>query len=259
MLTGYFLSFIILLALYSGFLLVIPATKCPFFQLLPLVLFLAAYIIAIPIRVFLIRSVARKATSQSAQEYKPLILNQSEEEIPLRLCRLPGVAAGIVISDLGYLCLSWLRLTILKRTGYPSIFPETIGASLLINTVTGLLVTPLAVVVVRLALQEYGSAEASTDSACGNIPDIVLPNFEAVDPPPRYEETEGIENGLAEDVITLREGLEPYKGLVDCARSIVREEGLGTLWRGWGILTGLFFVKDMLMAMVDVPKILGRM
>src|ERR1700754_1779448 len=229
MLTGYFLSFIILLALYKSFLLMIPATKCPFFQILPLVLFLAAYVIIIPIRIFLIRSVARKPTSHSAQAYNSLISNQSEGEIPLRLCLLPGVTAGIVISDLGYLCLSWLRLTILRRTGYPYLFPETIGASLLINTVIGLLITPLAVVIVRLSLQEYRSTEASTDSPPGSAPEMVLPNLEVVDPPPRYEEAEDTGDGVTDDVITLREGYEPYKGLMDCVRSIVREEGFGTL------------------------------
>lgn len=45
-------------------------------------------------------------------------------------------------------------------------------------------------------------------------------------------------NGLAycgdgEDVISLRPVTEPYLGMVDCARKVVREEGTASLFRGW--------------------------
>lgn len=36
-----------------------------------------------------------------------------------------------------------------------------------------------------------------------------------------------------EDVIQLRTGRAPYKGVMDCAMKIKEEEGLGALYKGW--------------------------
>lgn len=80
-----------------------------------------------------------------------------------------------------------------------------------------------------------------------NLP-VPTPPVPAPSAPPPYSPTSSYAShtpltyaGLSEDVISLRTGQEPYTGLVDCVRSIRREEGLGTLWRGWGVVWAVYF------------------
>jgi hypothetical protein len=78
--------------------------------------------------------------------------------------------------------------------------------------------TPLEVIATRLAIQrnhasrEYNSVSQEVE---GDAEDVA-----------EYSGTE-------EDVIGLRQENDPYSGLVDCAKSIIVEEGWTTLYRAW--------------------------
>ncbi|EUC61592.1 carrier protein [Rhizoctonia solani AG-3 Rhs1AP] len=84
---------------------------------------------------------------------------------------------------------------------------------------------PLEVFATRLSIQRNQSkVHPTTDNT--------------VEPPVEYI-------GEEEDVITLRSEEDPYTGLVDCAQRMVREEGVGSVFRAWwltmiGVTLGAF-------------------
>ncbi|EPQ57257.1 hypothetical protein GLOTRDRAFT_110489 [Gloeophyllum trabeum ATCC 11539] len=82
---------------------------------------------------------------------------------------------------------------------------------------TGIL-TPLEVIATRLAIQRNHAS----------------PEFNSVSQEEEGDAEEVAEYaGAEEDVIGLRSEADPYMGMVDCARSIVNEEGWTALYRAW--------------------------
>lgn len=76
--------------------------------------------------------------------------------------------------------------------------------------------TPLYVIGTRLSIQpNVGEGDADLGERQGLLP-IVLERC-----------------GNGEDVVRLRPTSEPYRGLLDCERKLVSEEGMGSLFRGW--------------------------
>ncbi|CAE6514602.1 unnamed protein product [Rhizoctonia solani] len=102
-----------------------------------------------------------------------------------------------------------------------------LGIFLLFSMTSTVIICPLEVFATRLSVQRN---QSKTDA------DRVEDN--AVDPPAEYI-------GEEEDVIALRSEADPYTGLVDCAQRMVREEGVGSLFRAWwltmiGVTLGAF-------------------
>ncbi|KAJ7463165.1 hypothetical protein FB451DRAFT_1403808 [Mycena latifolia] len=132
------------------------------------------------------------------------LLSPAERAQPLRLYLAPGVAPALLLE-----ALVAPFLTLLQHLGTPLRLPllGTLGAALPIIALATALLAPLQVLLTRLTLQRLGDA----------------PPAAADDAPPPYEEA----------VMDVRGEGAPYAGLLDCARTIVREEGLRVLFRAW--------------------------
>ncbi|KAJ6593960.1 hypothetical protein B0H19DRAFT_43111 [Mycena capillaripes] len=103
---------------------------------------------------------------------------------------------------------------------YPEISPVKLTIYFAVVIVSTGLLTPLEVISTRLAIQRnQGSAEYNsvTQEVEGDAEEV-----------PEYA-------GAEEDVIGLRTEAEPYTGLVDCAKTIINEEGFRALYRAWWI------------------------
>lgn len=210
-----------------------------------------AYLSAIPLRAVFIRSFAasrRLRISQPAQMYKTLLYNTFERKYPLSLLSIPGLLIGFFLNDLEVYSLSKLRESIMQlmRLQRP-LSRESICLSLILDLCGALLLTPMEVIITRLALQERRRTVhhvASEDDPTGPAPVSTVsgePN------PPSYDDLEGIEfAGFEEDVINLRTDQEPYTGFMNCVQCIAKEEGFSTFWRGWYILAGVIFLNDIL-------------
>ncbi|KAJ6499951.1 hypothetical protein C8R47DRAFT_1109730 [Mycena vitilis] len=103
---------------------------------------------------------------------------------------------------------------------YPEISPIKLTVYFGVVLISTGILTPLEVISTRLAIQRnQGSAEYNSVS----------------------QEVEGDAEevaeyaGAEEDVIGLRTEAEPYIGLVDCAKTIINEEGFRALFRAWWI------------------------
>lgn len=91
--------------------------------------------------------------------------------------------------------------------------------------------TPLTVIATRLSIQKDigDGGEAGGSSMEGS---------EKMEVEAQYGK-QGVEQ---EAVIRVRTGKEGYLGMVDCARKMIKEEGVGSLFRGWWWILALNFV-----------------
>ncbi|KAJ7229499.1 hypothetical protein C8J57DRAFT_1387230 [Mycena rebaudengoi] len=156
-----------------------------------------------------------------------VLLSQAEREKPLHLYLAPGVALCAVLLAFVPIAVSILRRLFSFHTypGHPHYYP-LISASIPALILTTALLTIFQVLLARLTLQRRGE------------PAIVDRVVEAVaaDTVPVYS---------TEDVIEFRTQQAPYTSLVDCWRTVVREEGRGALFRAWWV-TALFVVLPVL-------------
>ncbi|KAJ7703136.1 hypothetical protein B0H17DRAFT_1157230 [Mycena rosella] len=101
---------------------------------------------------------------------------------------------------------------------YPEISPVKLSVYFAIVLVSTGILTPLEVISTRLAIQrnhasaEYNSVTQEVDGEAEEVTEFA---------------------GAEEDVIGLRNEAEPYLGLVDCAKTIINEEGFRALYRAW--------------------------
>ncbi|CUA75799.1 hypothetical protein RSOLAG22IIIB_06080 [Rhizoctonia solani] len=93
--------------------------------------------------------------------------------------------------------------------------PTQLGTLFLFCVCSTITLCPLEVIATRLSIQRNWS-KTDTDHATGGV---VEPTVEYI--------------GQEEDVIALRSDEDPYTGLVDCVQRMVREEGVGSLFRAW--------------------------
>ncbi|KAJ1303786.1 hypothetical protein OPQ81_008209 [Rhizoctonia solani] len=93
--------------------------------------------------------------------------------------------------------------------------PTKLAVFLLFSMTSTIILCPLEVLATRLSVQRN---QSKTDA------DGVIDG--ATDPPQDYI-------GEEEDVIALRSEEDPYTGLIDCAKRMTREEGVGSLFRAW--------------------------
>ncbi|KAJ6537379.1 hypothetical protein DFH09DRAFT_1178101 [Mycena vulgaris] len=152
-----------------------------------------------------------------------ILLSPAERTQPSSLYLAPGVALAAVLEGLVGPALALLY--VLAVPHLPR-FPGVVSTALVIALAIAI-VTPLQVIRARLTLQRLGP--------------------ETNDEPPAY---------AAEEVMDFRAHAAPYTGLVDCARTIVREEGARSLFRAWWLTAflillpmipanGLFFSRGM--------------
>ncbi|KAF7315595.1 hypothetical protein MIND_00074900 [Mycena indigotica] len=103
---------------------------------------------------------------------------------------------------------------------YPDTSPLKFAICIAIILLSTGLLTPLEVITVRLAIQrnqsssDYNSVSQEVEGDAEDLPEYA---------------------GVEEDVIGLRTENEPYTGLVDCAKTIVNEEGFRALYRAWWV------------------------
>jgi hypothetical protein len=207
-------------------------------------------VIAIPFRVIIARATVTSRQlrlTQPTVAYKEILYNAYERRNPLRLLLLPGLVTGHVPSSL---LLSGIRALV---TGYISLqqflSPSSVALCLLLDIITALLITPFEVILTKLSLQEYRPCYPNYEAASESVETVTAnpttPALNGLDPP-SYGATEGFEyTGMEEQVINFRTEQEPYRGLVDCARCIAREEGLETFWRGCGAVATVLFLLDL--------------
>ncbi|KAJ7924873.1 hypothetical protein B0H13DRAFT_1976484 [Mycena leptocephala] len=103
---------------------------------------------------------------------------------------------------------------------YPEFSPVKMSTYFVVVIVSAAILTPLEVMSTRLAIQrnqasaEYNSVSQEVEGDAEDVPEYA---------------------GAEEDVIGLRTEAEPYMGLVDCAKTIINEEGFKALYRAWWI------------------------
>jgi hypothetical protein len=135
------------------------------------------------------------------------------------------MAAETVHICIVVLFLGPLRRWLLPGLSEPGIKPGSISIVkliiyLVILCLSILLLTPLEVIATRLAIQR-NHASSEYNSVSQEVEGDAEENVEYA--------------GAEEDVIGLRSEGDPYLGLVDCAKRIIDEEGLMTLYRAWWI------------------------
>ncbi|TDL13112.1 hypothetical protein BD410DRAFT_616896 [Rickenella mellea] len=71
-----------------------------------------------------------------------------------------------------------------------------------------------------------------------------LPSTSSPDTRPGDAETQPTQTPPIDYIVRARDECEPYKGLSDCVRKIVSEEGYSSLFRGWWItFLGTFLLE----------------
>jgi len=103
---------------------------------------------------------------------------------------------------------------------FPELSPVRLSIYFMVVIVSAAVLTPLEVMSTRLAIQrnqasaEYNSVSQEVDGDAEEVAEYA---------------------GADEDVIGLRTEAEPYMGIVDCAKTIINEEGFRALYRAWWI------------------------
>lgn len=161
-----------------------------------------------------------------------ILLTPTERRRPWIIYLTPGLLAAQV-AHISYvvLILRSIRRLILPElaTGWRDISPIRLSFFFVLALASTAVLTPLEVISIRLAIQRnYASAEYNSVSQEGG-------------------DAEDVEEyaGANEDVIGLRSDRPPYTGLIDCAKTIVEEEGWTALYRAWwltmlGCVSGAF-------------------
>jgi hypothetical protein len=161
-----------------------------------------------------------------------VLLTPTERRKPWILYRTPGLLAA----ELLHITYVVIGLRILRHLLLPSLSsvddsvprdfsPRSLTIYFAISLFSTGVLCPLEVISTRLAVQRnHESAEFNSvaQEEAGDTEDL-----------PEYSPDE--------DVIGLRNDMDPYLGLKDCAKRIIDEEGWRALYRGWW-LTMLFGV-----------------
>jgi len=213
---------------------------------------LAFSTIRLPILVFLYRAITSSRYIRVSQMFSAL-LSPGERRNLLKLYLIPGLFTSVLSLDIAYYCLTLLRdwLFVFRYVApvdlwfSPNFFTFRhesllelflLFGSILVITI---FLCPLELIVVRLALQKYRTTHYHSPSAS-----VLLTISDDEHEIGGLQGREGIQFLGSEDVINLRGEIEPYGGLVDCAKKIVSEEGWNVFWRGWLIAFGVYFLCD---------------
>ncbi|PBL03548.1 hypothetical protein ARMGADRAFT_1056679 [Armillaria gallica] len=181
--------------------------------------------------VLVYRSIAatRKLDLFEPTESLHYLLSDHEREKPWAIYQIPGLLPALVINV-------FINIAIIRPLHYlifPVNHPEDISVTetclrlaciLLVTALGTAVLTPLEVITTRLALQRnHGSRDVSLEDTGG---------------------AKVLEPSASDDVVVrLRNEDEPYPNLLDCAKTIVQEEGWRVLYRGWFItFLGVLYV-----------------
>ncbi|TRM69913.1 hypothetical protein BD626DRAFT_475747 [Schizophyllum amplum] len=187
-------------------------------------------LISLPSAIITCRAVTTPYKLPYFQPVKSLrvLLTPTERSRPWILYLTPGLLAAqamhiaVVVLFLGPL----QRLLVPLSPGFSEDFsPVKFGIYCFVVLASVALLAPLEVISTRLAIQRnHASAEYNS------VSQEVEGDAEEVDLA-----------GVEEDVIGLRHEADPYIGLLDCAKRMVDEEGIMTLYRAWWLtlLSGL--------------------
>lgn len=153
-----------------------------------------------------------------------ILLTPTERRRPWILYLTPGLmAAELLHISLVVLGLGPLRRLMLPNLSKPDLtwadisIPKMVIYLVIVALSTAAL-SPLEVIATRLAIQRnHASSEYNSVSQ-----EVEGDNDESAE-----------FSGADEDVIGLRHEADPYLGLVDCAKRIIDEEGVMTLYRAW--------------------------
>jgi len=184
-------------------------------------------LISLPTAVLTYRSITtpHKLSYLNLAESLRILLTPTERRRPWIIYFTPGLLAAevshIVIVVLGLGPLRRLLVPVLSSGSKEETF-SMMKFSIYLGVVilsAGIL-TPLEVIATRLAIQRNHAA-----AEYNSVSQEVEGDAEETD---QYLGTE-------EDVIGLRNERDPYLGLADCAKRIIDEEGLVSLYRAWWI------------------------
>ncbi|KAJ6586982.1 hypothetical protein DFH09DRAFT_1142173 [Mycena vulgaris] len=185
-------------------------------------------ILSLPSAIITYRSIT---TPHKLPYFKPIkslrvLLTPTEMRRPWILYLTPGLLLA-ECSHVAYVTLVLgplhrLLVPMIEGPGilYPDISPVKLSFYFVVVLVSTGILTPLEVIATRLAIQrnhasaEYNSVTQEVDGETEEVAEFA---------------------GAEEDVIGLRNEAEPYLGLVDCAKTIINEEGFRALYRAWWI------------------------
>ncbi|SJL09706.1 uncharacterized protein ARMOST_13087 [Armillaria ostoyae] len=172
--------------------------------------------------VLVYRSIAatRKLDLFKPTESLHYLLSDHEREKPWAIYQIPGLLPALVINV-------FINIKVIRPLHYlifPVNHPEDISVTetclrlaciLLVTALGAAVLTPLEVITTRLALQRnHGPRDVPLEEDTGGTK---VPELSASD----------------DIVIRLRDEDKPYPNLLDCAKTIVQEEGWRVLYRGW--------------------------
>lgn len=152
-----------------------------------------------------------------------VLLTPTERRRPWILYLTPGLMAAEILHVLAIVLFlgpsrRWLLPALTDaNSGVGEISMTKLAFYTIVAIVCTAILTPLEVITTRLVIQrnhasaEYNSVQQEVDGDA--------------------EELE--QYGDEEEVIGLREEGDPYLGLMDCAKRIIHEEGVMTLYRAW--------------------------
>ncbi|KAE9411429.1 mitochondrial carrier [Gymnopus androsaceus JB14] len=183
-------------------------------------------LISLPVSIITYRSITTPLKLSYFNAVKSLraILTPTERRKPWILYLTPGLLAAeclhICIVVLGLGPIRRLLLPKPEAGSYQDISSVKLAIYVAVVVFTTGILTPLEVISIRLAIQrnhasaEYNSVSQEVDGDAEDVAEF---------------------SGNEEDVIGLRNESDPYLGLVDCAKRIIDEEGIFSLYRAWWI------------------------
>ncbi|KAK7057138.1 hypothetical protein R3P38DRAFT_3544426 [Favolaschia claudopus] len=153
-----------------------------------------------------------------------VLLTPTERRRPWVIYLTPGLLASqcLHVAYVTLILAPLHRLLVpMSESGmFPELSPVKLSIYLAVVIVSAAILTPLEVVSTRLAIQrnqaspEYNSVSQEVEGDAEEVAEYA---------------------GAEEDVIGLRTEAEPYTGLIDCAKTIVNEEGFRALYRAWWV------------------------
>ncbi|KAJ3724552.1 hypothetical protein FB446DRAFT_638684 [Lentinula raphanica] len=182
--------------------------------------------VSLPTSIITYRSITTPYKLPYFNAFKALraILTPTECRKPWILYFTPGLLAAEVLHIIIVVaCLGPIRRWLLPRpetSSFPfaDYSPTKFGIYVAVVLLTTAVLSPLEVMSIRLAIQR-NHASAEYNSVSQEVEGDTEENVEF--------------SGNEEDVIALRSEADPYLGLVDCAKRMVNEEGVISLYRAW--------------------------
>ncbi|KAJ7579105.1 hypothetical protein C8J56DRAFT_336654 [Mycena floridula] len=193
----------------------------------------------LPLNVLMYRSIVTPYTmSDSWRRNMHILFSPDERQAIWRIYTIPGLvvanACQVVFVNISTtslaILLSWPASATSDKKAVLILLEVSVIIAMVITTIV---LPPLEVLLAKLATQRYPTVEEITED----------PHFTLA---VRYAD-----DGL--ETIEIRQDQPPYTGFIDCFKTVIKEEGWRTLYRGWWVtligdvlLFCLFFVGMLL-------------